>query len=83
MFYQVLRLVAKTVFQVNILTFLHCINPAYEQFILLSPTLCSSAQYFYFQVFFNPIPPGGGGGGKGVGVGAESARVDFNFRELP
>ena len=27
----------------------------------------------------NPIPPGGGGGGRG----AESARADFNFRELP
>ena len=30
---------------------------------------------------FNPIPPGGCGGGGGGG--AESARADFNFRELP
>ena len=29
--------------------------------------------------FINPIPPGGGGGGGW----AESARADFNFRELP
>ena len=29
----------------------------------------------------NPIPPGGWGGGGGGA--AESARADFNFRELP
>ena len=28
------------------------------------------------SVLINPIPPGGGGGG------AESARADFNFRDL-
>ena len=34
-------------------------------------------------LLINPIPPeGGGGGGGGVWV-AESARADFNFRELP
>ena len=33
-------------------------------------------------ISFNPIPPGGGGGG-GRGGAAESARADFNFRELP
>ena len=82
MFYQVLRLVAKTVFQVNILTFLHCINLAYEQFILLSPTLCSSAQYFYFQVFVNPIPHGGEGvGGRGRKVPAPILTFE-NFLDI-
>ena len=34
------------------------------------------------HILRDPIPPGGGGGGGGGG-GAESARADFNFRELP
>ena len=38
------------------------------------------------SLFVNLIPPGGGGGVKGGGggrEGPESARADFNFRELP
>ena len=32
--------------------------------------------------WISPIQAGGGGGGGG-GVGGESARANFNFRELP